>query len=121
MSARRTVTLATIDHGDVTIPEPTWCAGHDAHVPVHRSDLTHYGPVTGLAFRGAVLHRFRIGQAPFAELDTRAVGGELLQESFAASVTPADLDAFAAALVEHAAVLRHQARKLAALLVGGAQ
>ncbi|MEU1556929.1 hypothetical protein ABZ517_30110 [Streptomyces scabiei] len=121
MNEPRTVTLATVDHGDVTVPEPAWCAGHDDHVPVHRSDLTHYGPETTLAFRGTVLHRFLIGQAPYAALDTRELCGYLLQEEYAVSITPADLDAFAAALVEHAAVLRHQARELSVLLAGGAQ
>ncbi|MFD9255975.1 DUF6907 domain-containing protein [Streptomyces bottropensis] len=116
---QRAVTLATVDHGNVTLPEPTWCVGHDDHVPVHRSDLTHYGPETSLAFRGAVLHRVRIGQAPFAKLDTRELCGYLVQEEFAVSITPAGLQAFADALVCHAGALRHEARKLAAILAGG--
>jgi hypothetical protein len=116
---RHTVTLETLDRGNVTIPEPTWCAGHDDHAPVHRSDLTHYGPETRLTFRGAVLHRFRIGQAPFARLDTRELCGYLVQEEFAVSITPAGLQAFADVLVCHAGALRHEARKLAAILAGG--
>src|ERR1051325_5259239 len=30
-----TVTLPTEDHGDVTLEEPSWCAGHADHGPQH--------------------------------------------------------------------------------------
>lgn len=38
-----TVTLDTFDHGDVTVPEPTWCAGHEWQPNPHRADITHNG------------------------------------------------------------------------------
>ncbi|MGW4139352.1 DUF6907 domain-containing protein [Streptomyces mirabilis] len=40
MSAR-TVTLQTIDHGPITVPEPGWCRGHEGEPPCYRSDITH--------------------------------------------------------------------------------
>ncbi|MFJ5728780.1 DUF6907 domain-containing protein [Streptomyces paradoxus] len=41
------VTLQTLDQGDVTVPEPTWCLGHDDEPVEHRADITHNGrPIT---------------------------------------------------------------------------
>ena len=43
MTADRTVTVATNDHGPVTIPEPAWCAGrHPAGYL--RAEIAHEGP-----------------------------------------------------------------------------
>lgn len=41
MNAPRTVTLETVDHGMVTVPEPLWCRGHEGEPPCYRSDITH--------------------------------------------------------------------------------
>ncbi|MGW3200685.1 DUF6907 domain-containing protein [Streptomyces sp. NPDC001118] len=42
MSAARTVTVHTADHGDVTLPEPSWCLGqHPAEG--YREDIEHQG------------------------------------------------------------------------------
>jgi hypothetical protein len=42
VSAARTVTVHTIDHGPVTIPEPSWCLGvHTAEG--YREDIEHQG------------------------------------------------------------------------------
>ncbi|WP_338675161.1 hypothetical protein V1460_20870 [Streptomyces sp. SCSIO 30461] len=42
----RTVTLAASDHGNVTLSEPTWCAGHSRHDPeTQRADPIHAGPL----------------------------------------------------------------------------
>lgn len=38
-----TVTLDTLDHGRITIPEPLWCTGHDGEQIVQRVDVTHVG------------------------------------------------------------------------------
>lgn len=43
-SADGTVTLPTLDCGDVTVPCPEWCTGHLAR-PEYRRDITHNGPV----------------------------------------------------------------------------
>lgn len=37
------VTLQTLDHGPVTVAEPSWCRGHDGEPVVHRADVTHRG------------------------------------------------------------------------------
>lgn len=42
MSAGRTVTVHTLDHGDVTIPEPVWCLGAHADGE-HQADIWHEG------------------------------------------------------------------------------
>lgn len=39
-----TVTLNTVDQGQVTIPEPAWCTGHDDDIVGHLADVTHNGP-----------------------------------------------------------------------------
>lgn len=43
MSAPRTVTLDTIDHGPVTFTCPAWCSGHGWQVGagIGRNDITH--------------------------------------------------------------------------------
>ncbi|MEU5394537.1 DUF6907 domain-containing protein [Streptomyces tibetensis] len=41
------VTLQTVDQGDVTVPEPAWCLGHDGEPVGHFADITHNGrPIT---------------------------------------------------------------------------
>ncbi|KMS81806.1 hypothetical protein ACH49_01355 [Streptomyces leeuwenhoekii] len=39
----RTVTLDTVDHGQVQLDEPAWCIGHGTEMgrPVYRDDITH--------------------------------------------------------------------------------
>lgn len=39
-----TVTLQTLDHGDVTVVEPAWCTGHDQDTVGRLADITHDGP-----------------------------------------------------------------------------
>ncbi|MFJ9020782.1 DUF6907 domain-containing protein [Streptomyces sp. NPDC102259] len=39
-----TVILDTLDHGEVAIPEPAWCTGHDGELVGHLVDVTHNGP-----------------------------------------------------------------------------
>lgn len=43
MSAHRTVTLTTMDHGPVTFDEPAWCIGHhwQPDGEIGRNDITH--------------------------------------------------------------------------------
>ncbi|WP_432132733.1 DUF6907 domain-containing protein [Streptomyces tendae] len=38
-----TVTLKTLDQGDVTTAEPAWCRGHDDEIVGRLADITHYG------------------------------------------------------------------------------
>ncbi|MFF9215496.1 DUF6907 domain-containing protein [Streptomyces viridosporus] len=72
--ANRTVTLPTIDHGPVTLPEPSWCTGHAHHDPEStRADLAHTGPDIVLAFRGRHIAAAALDHAPFAETAPRDV------------------------------------------------
>ncbi|MFF4823156.1 DUF6907 domain-containing protein [Streptomyces sp. NPDC001312] len=38
-----TVTLQTLDHGEVVLPEPAWCCGHDDDQVGYLADVTHNG------------------------------------------------------------------------------
>ncbi|MGJ5834190.1 DUF6907 domain-containing protein [Streptomyces ossamyceticus] len=114
-----TVTLATLDRGDVTIPEPAWCAGHDPHVPVHFVDLTHYGPEHAFTFEGEDLYAVMLVQAPHSESASRTTGVYVEQSGYAHTLDPAGLEALAARFVEQAEQLRQHARELAAILAGG--
>lgn len=70
MSAERTVTVHTFDHGPIVISEPSWCAGlHEDGL--HLVDLEHTSAKTVLTVdteRGPVelLHAM-LTQAPYAE------------------------------------------------------
>lgn len=66
----RTITVPTLDHGDVTITEPAWCTGETHLVPVDRSDITHQGPditlTVGTARGPRPLINLFLAQDPFA-------------------------------------------------------
>jgi hypothetical protein len=116
-----TVTLATADHGDVTLPEPSWCRGHGDHSPtVHRCDLTHYGTETLLTHQGAELFRVMVTESPFATRpEHRGVVAYVEQASYTGDFTPASLYDLAATLDGHADRLRDFADQLGRLLDGG--
>ncbi|GAB3169881.1 DUF6907 domain-containing protein [Streptomyces incanus] len=38
------VILLTLDRGEVVVPEPAWCRGHDDDLVGHLADVTHNGP-----------------------------------------------------------------------------
>lgn len=67
-----TVTLQTLDHGEITIPEPRWCTGHDGEQIVQRVDVTHVGRTVAaeLETDGGTVEFLpaRISWGPFAEL-----------------------------------------------------
>lgn len=72
----RTVTLATADHGPVTLPEPSWCAGHTHHDPNSlRVDLIHAGPAVDCTHLGTVLFSAEIVQSPYASPGPAHLGG----------------------------------------------
>ncbi|MCT7357383.1 hypothetical protein N4P33_35365 [Streptomyces sp. 15-116A] len=74
MTELRTITLATADHGDVTLTEPSWCRGHRDHDPeTLRVDLAHTSEDVTLQFRGWPIAYACLDQAPFAEVATRDV------------------------------------------------
>jgi hypothetical protein len=116
-----TVTLVTVDHGPVTLPEPAWCDGHDGHQPdAYRVDLTHSSPVVPLTFRGRRIGRAVISQAPCAERGTRDVQAFVgLSYESAHGFDPSGLYDLAASLNGNADRLRNLADQLAAILAGG--
>lgn len=116
MTEPRTVTIRTEDRGDVTIPEPGWCVGHEGQRPELFSDTLHQGPDVELAFRGYLVGTAGLVQSPYALEVTHLP--EASVSLLGQTLDPAGLDEWAAVLVEHAARLRHLARELAALLGG---
>ncbi|WP_406469031.1 hypothetical protein OH738_18080 [Streptomyces hirsutus] len=71
----RSITLPTLDFGDVTLPEPSWCVGHAGHRPGYRADILHRGPDITLAFRGRHITDASLVQSPFSTLSTPELGG----------------------------------------------
>lgn len=67
-----TVTIETVDAGDVTVPEPAWCIGHSWQPNPHRVDITHNSTrvkaaaTTDGAGRVHLLHAY-ISHAPLLE------------------------------------------------------
>ncbi|MFD3657011.1 DUF6907 domain-containing protein [Streptomyces sp. NPDC058620] len=120
MTAPRTVTVETADHGHVTIPEPAWCiAPHDFEG--YREDIEHHSaktplivptPCHGLISALPVFFVWR----PFSETDSQMNVGIELDEWH--EFSPTDLDKVAAALVEHARTIRVYARQLSTMRAG---
>ncbi|MFJ9217866.1 DUF6907 domain-containing protein [Streptomyces sp. NPDC102383] len=118
----RTVTLTTLDHGEITLPEPSWCAGHE-DVPQYRTDVAHEGREQPLYLPTpdgpAVLLTVALEQRPYT---ATALGtSPFVNVGFSGDwhpTGPAGLDAMASALVDQAAVLRAFARQLSAALGG---
>ncbi len=118
MNAGRTVTVPTIDQGDVTMPEPAWCAGHHDGRPEYRSDIGHRGPEHRADFCGYELSRAEFVQYPFGEHSDRSIGVHVEMGHLAHVLTPDELDELAAVLVDYAGKLRHLARQLSVLKAG---
>ena len=121
MSASRTVTIETVDHGTVTIPEPTWCiAAHD--IKGYREDIEHVSAQTplliptrshGLVIAMPVFFVWR----PFSSNDNQ-INAAIVTDVESHEFDPAGLDQVAAALVEHARTIRVYARQLSTLRAG---
>lgn len=62
------VTLLTVDRGEVTVPEPEWCVGHEGDPVSHFADITHTGRPVALGFNGHQLLAARLSWGPFSEL-----------------------------------------------------
>ncbi|MFC8866369.1 DUF6907 domain-containing protein [Streptomyces sp. NPDC057148] len=112
-----TITLPTADHGDVTLPEPSWCAGHAHHDPLtERVDLTHSGPDAVLTFRGQPLSVASLAQHPLAEEASREpYASDLL---YGRPLDARGLYAYAAAVEAYAGRLRALADQLLVILAG---
>lgn len=120
-----TVTLATADHGPVTLPEPTWCAGHAHHDPATlRVDLIHAGPSVDLVHRGRTLLSAEIVQSPHANSSNPHLGGRTPGVSLwplGQTLDPTGLYCLAADLDRYADRLRDLADQLAATLTGSTE
>ncbi|QTU47621.1 hypothetical protein F3K20_24880 [Streptomyces scabiei] len=119
-----TITLPTIDHGLVTLPEPTWCCGHTDHRPdTHRADILHKGPEAVLTFRGGEVLTACLAQSPYATLPTHPeLGGRTIGVSVyppGRTLTPVGLYELAASLDSYADRIRGLAEQLTAVLAGG--
>jgi hypothetical protein len=112
------VTVSTLDHGLVHVPEPAWCIGHGDQPPGFRVDLAHTGPDIQIGTAGEPLFVAMLSQHPFGS-GSHQPGLYVEPLHTPATYTPAELDQLAASLVEAAAQLRHQARWLTILQAGG--
>jgi hypothetical protein len=64
-----TVTLATVDRGEVTVDEPAWCTGHDGEAVGYFTDITHNGaetsaPIVTAKYGPSQIMTMRISHAP---------------------------------------------------------
>ncbi|MBP2581652.1 hypothetical protein J3A78_002130 [Streptomyces sp. PvR006] len=114
------VTVETRDHGAVTLPEPEWCRGFHTEGG-YRSDIEHASEeeATGIP---TLCHDLvdvlgvSLVQRPFSPSAPQVHALVKVDEEVHA-LNSRGLDVAAALLVEHAATMRHLARKLAALEV----
>ncbi|MFC8491203.1 DUF6907 domain-containing protein [Streptomyces sp. NPDC057235] len=111
----RTVTVATGDHGDVVVPEPSWCAG--LHAPEgFRADVEHQSEGAPAVLR-TVCHGLvpvlpaSLAQRPFSAVDRRMYAVLDTGGDFHELDAPA-LDDAAEELSVHAMRLRSLARQL---------
>ncbi|WP_405677302.1 hypothetical protein OG292_22480 [Streptomyces sp. NBC_01511] len=112
----RTVTLPTSDYGPVTLPEPSWCIGHEDQAPGQRADILHTGPERTATFRGHQLAAAGLVQSPYALLPSgRLIGVSVQHTGLGLTLAPGGVDQLAAVLVEHAVQLRALARQLTVL------
>ncbi|MFG2837046.1 DUF6907 domain-containing protein [Streptomyces zaomyceticus] len=112
----RTITLSTLDHGPVSLPEPGWCTGHANRVPGYRIDLTHTGAEHTFAFASDTLLVAMLSQDPFVtDPERRRPRLYVEQTGYSASLDPAEVRQLAAALTVHAMHLRTLADQLTTL------
>ncbi|MGW8506303.1 DUF6907 domain-containing protein [Streptomyces sp. CLCI03] len=106
MTAPRIVSVRTVDHGVVEVPEPSWCA--IAHRDdIHRADIHHQGveqpatihiPGTG----DVTLLTAFLSQYPYSEHGHRGVWAAVEIEGEHYEFGPAGLGDLAATLTAHA-------------------
>jgi hypothetical protein len=85
----RTVILDTIDHGEVTLPEPAWCIGHDDDPVGYLADITHNGPAITADATTAQHGRLHILEARI----TQAPHGSIRPEPLPLLTVHLDIDA----------------------------
>lgn len=107
----RTVTVETGDHGDVTMPEPLWCAG-DHTSEGYREDIEHRSEDVTLTVPTPCcgeqkLTTLTLVQRPFHPADTSAKATVEFSEDYH-DMTSAQLAEFTDALVALAVGPLHQ-------------
>ncbi|MFD5062388.1 DUF6907 domain-containing protein [Streptomyces sp. NPDC058394] len=102
MSAPRTVAVPTLDHGPVTSPARLG-ARHTKHPVECRAVLAHAGAEGVMTHDGELLHFAELVQYPCGRCARRHVGVYVERFGFAQTLASAELEALAAALVDHAA------------------
>ncbi|MGW1399304.1 DUF6907 domain-containing protein [Streptomyces sp. NPDC002405] len=112
-----TVTLQTLDHGEVTIPEPAWCRGHDGELVGSLSDVSHEGPelvasVDTRAGGEVVLLRANLTHAPYLEIEPEPQPVVYVEALEGSTVDAEELRMVAARLAVYAGSLRDLARQL---------
>ncbi|MCX5338117.1 hypothetical protein [Streptomyces sp. NBC_00140] len=127
MSDPRTVTVSTLDHGPVTLPEPFWCVGF--HPPGgYKADIAHYGQEIALTAETSCHGEVRVlaaslYQGPFSEHETRNVAVAVEFGDFdttdAHSLDAGELAGLADAMVAFAVGPLHQLIERLQLLEGG--
>lgn len=103
MSAPRTVTITTFDHGEVTVPEPAWCVGHEWQPNPHRADITHNSIRVKASMhtdsRGLTqFMRAYISHAPFREIEPEPFPVVSVELDLALDLDPDDTRNLAEAL-----------------------
>ncbi|WP_128380509.1 DUF6907 domain-containing protein [Streptomyces cavernae] len=73
MTGNRLVTIPTVDHGLVAVPEPAWCTGHGWQPNPYLADVTHNSArvrasAATAAYGLVEVMRARITHAPYAVL-----------------------------------------------------
>lgn len=113
------VTIRTRDHGTVVLDEPDWCNGRHMQGGF-REDIQHQSADVDMTFNvgqatgPATLLSSYLQLRPFSPTRPDLLMSVEFSDQDVA-LDPAGLDALAAALVEHACVVRHAARRLAVL------
>lgn len=109
-----TVTLQTLDHGEVTVDEPRWCVGHGGEQIVQRVDITHVGRTVAAEVEtdGGTIEFLpaRIAWGPFAEARPEPYPSADVDDFPA--MDPAQLREFAAELALHAGRLYRLSNEL---------
>ncbi|MBE8471056.1 DUF6907 domain-containing protein [Streptomyces justiciae] len=118
MSEPRTVTLTTIDHGTVTLPEPDWCAGHPDTRASYKVDISHDGPEHTIAPGGREMFKALLTQAPYSSQD-RAIGLYIEVANLTGTCTPDEVEELADDLIAAAVRLRELGLELAEILRRG--
>lgn len=120
MTEFRTVTVPTLVTSlvDATVPEPAWCRGHEDLPANALVDLGHRGPEHHLGTNEHPLFFAELSQYPHGN-GSRDIRLYVAPDGEPCSLTPAEVEGLADALIKGAAQLRTLALQLAVLRAEG--